>query len=850
MDFLGHIITPDGLKPNPEKVKAVKSFKPPANQDDLRAFLGLVNYYRSFIPHMAERQHPLNKLLGKGTKYNWSPQCQEAFEYLRDALSDDCLRFYPDMNQGFLLHTDASDYAIGGVLVQVDPETGLERPVEYFSRSLTASEYNYSVFEKECLAIVASIKRWKTFLVNPFVIHTDHKALQAVLALKEPNQRVRRWVALLQEHDFITVYKKGKLNADADAVSRLPSDNVQRQDTPLGRIISREGTLLDDCRYDPQSDFDLFHTIKQADGSTRVSLINALSQWLETSPPKRYTGKIYNAKTPGGNIRCSIDSIYFHQRSDLQSATIERTPLVAALSYDENPDEWIITDSAQEGPFRVSKTVSESITNLHNGLERQKTVIADNPDAGYLCNLWEQRPALQAEEEYKYNLIGHHFKDSDEDRVYLITDIYFRDDTMQWVCTRRPVDNEPITDEPDADFVLEYVYRELAAHPTVQECTPRINQDHFRSQAFRDQVDVELPTMIKNRSLRQEDIERIPDEAGNYTIYRRQINNNMEEILQLIIPEDPILKTLILNSAHETLGHSKVFKMEKYISTKAWWPHLRQDIEEFNRAFPQCQTVGTVNDRRESAYPILRHPEVWRPWQRISIDYTPVIESQVRNKHIISVVDHFTKMVVARAVQDATAEQTADFLLEEIFFKFGIPDVIVVDNGSGVMDNQLNEHINSAMGSHISKTSSYHPCANGQVERLNKVLKDGIAKSLQSKDHQNWDRHLPAIVHAYNIGVNSTTGYSPFFLNYGRECTTPLDCTLPDPPSFTGPLTQQERYHSYIVEMQNRLRQGQRVARRNIDYAQSLYNKPKVVHQLHRSFTPEEQGNNTIRSIK
>ena len=135
------------------------------------------------------------------------------------------------------------------------------------------AECNYSVFEKECLAIVASIKRWRTYLCNPFVIYTDHKALQAMLSLKDPRQRVCRWIALLQEFGFSTIYKKGKLNCDGDAFSRLPSDNVQRPTTPLGRVISREGSLLDDCQFDPQATFDVFRSKNMPDGTRRLTLL-------------------------------------------------------------------------------------------------------------------------------------------------------------------------------------------------------------------------------------------------------------------------------------------------------------------------------------------------------------------------------------------------------------------------------------------------------------------------------------------------------------------------------------------------------------------------------------------------
>jgi len=118
------------------------------------------------------------------------------------------------------------------------------------------------------------------------------------------------------------------------------------------------------------------------------------------------------------------------------------------------------------------------------------------------------------------------------------------------------------------------------------------------------------------------------------------------------------------------------------------------------------------------------------------------------------------------------------------------------------------------------------------VERLNHVLATGLAKCLNSKEHHRWDEYLSTIVHAYNIGVNKSTGYSPYFLNTGRECSTPLDRTLPDPPAFTGPLQLVERYIYYVQEMQSKLRLGHAVATDNIRYAQSLYNKPSAVQRM------------------
>ena len=124
--FLGHIISKDGIHPDPEKVAAVASMQPCTTQTEVRAFLGLVGYYRSFIPMMAKLQIPLNKLLLKGTTFDWTPECQSSFEQLKASLTNECLRRFPNPNEPFELHTDASGYAIGGVLMQRNSEGQLQ----------------------------------------------------------------------------------------------------------------------------------------------------------------------------------------------------------------------------------------------------------------------------------------------------------------------------------------------------------------------------------------------------------------------------------------------------------------------------------------------------------------------------------------------------------------------------------------------------------------------------------------------------------------------------------------------------------------------------------------------------
>eukprot|EP01034_Spumella_vulgaris_P041562 gene41562-51482_t len=194
--FLGHWVSSDGIRPDAGKVKAVETMATPRNTTDVRAFLGLVGYYRTFIKDMALLQLPLNKLLLKGTEWNWTNECELAFQALKKSLTTDCIRRYPDPTRPFEVHTDASDYAIGAVLVQRNKD-GIEQPLEYFSRSLSPAEINYTVTEKECLAIVAA-------------------ALASLLTMKDPTRRIARWLITLGEYPFVAVYRKGCLNGDAD----------------------------------------------------------------------------------------------------------------------------------------------------------------------------------------------------------------------------------------------------------------------------------------------------------------------------------------------------------------------------------------------------------------------------------------------------------------------------------------------------------------------------------------------------------------------------------------------------------------------------------------------------------
>jgi len=226
---LGHIITENGIRPDPSKLYAVEDFPVPRKVKDVQSFLGLAGYYRKFIAKFiadfSKIAKPLTKLTKKGEKFNWTAEQQNSFQSLKEKLTTAPVLKYPDFQREFLVTTDASDYAIG-VLSQ--GPVGQNRPITYASRILCKAKQNYNTTEKsELLAIVWAVKYFRLYLYGTrFKIVTDHRPLIWLFNITDPGSILIRWRLKLEEYDEI-VHKAGKGNTNADALSRNPIPDNQ-----------------------------------------------------------------------------------------------------------------------------------------------------------------------------------------------------------------------------------------------------------------------------------------------------------------------------------------------------------------------------------------------------------------------------------------------------------------------------------------------------------------------------------------------------------------------------------------------------------------------------------------------
>lgn len=223
--FLGHVISAEGISPDPEKLEAIAKFPTPTTKRQLRGFLGVINFYKRFL-HISKLGTPrLCALTSKKAAWNWDAETDNEFRCLKEALLDAPILSHPNLEEDLCLATDSSYTGLGVMIFQRYQEAGntVFKTIAFGSRVLNKAERNYAITELECLAIVWGFEKFRFFLYGRKTkVFTDHKALEFLMTAKLKNKRLTRWVLTLQEYDFEVVHVPGVDNVIADALSRSP----------------------------------------------------------------------------------------------------------------------------------------------------------------------------------------------------------------------------------------------------------------------------------------------------------------------------------------------------------------------------------------------------------------------------------------------------------------------------------------------------------------------------------------------------------------------------------------------------------------------------------------------------
>ncbi|KAK9395824.1 retrotransposon-derived protein PEG10 [Crotalus adamanteus] len=240
LDYLGYRISNEGIEMDPAKVKTIIEWQPPRTRKQLQSFLGFANFYRQFIPSFAEIALPLTELLktGKGggkprpgQPLAWTMSCQTAFENLKRLFAAEPVLKHPCPGEPFVIQADASDVAVGAVLLQKN-KNGILQPCAYTSKKFTESERRWAIWEKEAFAIRWALLNWRHYLEGskvPFEVWTDHKNLEALKTPRKLSPKQVRWAQYFNRFNFTLKYIPGGKNFLADALSRLPQYKSERE---------------------------------------------------------------------------------------------------------------------------------------------------------------------------------------------------------------------------------------------------------------------------------------------------------------------------------------------------------------------------------------------------------------------------------------------------------------------------------------------------------------------------------------------------------------------------------------------------------------------------------------------
>ena len=301
--YLGHVISNQGIEPDPDKIKIIRELKPPQTVRQVRSLVGMASYYRRFIPNFSDIARPLTLLTHKHARFLWGHDQQKAFEELKIKLTTSPVLAHPILNKPYKLYTDASQYAVGAVLAQ-DIGDG-ERVIQYLSKQLTEGQQKWPTIEREGYAIVYAINKLRHYLLGAkFTVYTDHKPLRTLFSSEMKNVRIQRWAIMLEEYGCDIEYKTGKTNIPADTLSRVVEKGVCVVDSSNSENLKQSDNILKDLD----------------DEKININLIKDNKQLIKLQKEDRYLGPIIQGIEEGEDNKEFIveDDLLYHLSSPVR----------------------------------------------------------------------------------------------------------------------------------------------------------------------------------------------------------------------------------------------------------------------------------------------------------------------------------------------------------------------------------------------------------------------------------------------------------------------------------------------------------------------------------------------------
>ena len=763
VQFLGHQVSVDGLTPDLKNVQAIVDFPVPRTVRQVHQFMGMVNFYRRFIPNCSVIARPLNKLLG-GKRLQWTSECQSAFDQLREALVSPPVLSYPDFRSGepFQLYTDASNTGVGACLLQV--QSGIHRVIAYISTTFNVHELKYSVLDKELAAIRWAVKRLKPFLLgHRFIIYSDHKPLSYLQSRRHLDSRLARMLEELGEYDFEIRYVPGRCNVFADALSRAAYEEVVTLSEPPDKYMARfiesqvkgggdtlfrcfslfscgteeehedlrqrvvDEILLHPDRYsaDPNPSWKRKMRLIRCPGAMPVhECVQAFSNLLR-APVLVYEDQIgfvrYEPFSLMPDCRpCfvrSYDGVYFTLLSPVEPVDDILGCRDPVPSNPEVLDLYELEDDREED-FEVDTSVEFVLLECRQ--LRSRLPLSEVRKSRNVDDCDSDRPARKVKQ-VRFNPVVSCLEfqqtGSDGSAGNLGTDV----GAASW--------------------------REALNVDAVHAWQSASKQLQKLKQLFRDfggDLDKVRRTCLCLKYLRKyaKHVSSISVNHEGLLVRRVELKQKSLTVFPYLVPFAALGD--LVREAHERNGHIGREKLKRLVLPHVFHPNLYIVVADVTRSCAQCMRCKPFSAKVTS--PVLRI-QTQRAFELVSIDLMELPHATGQFKYVLNAVDHHTKWLASRPLRNkmsVTCARAFDSILAGLP---GIPESVISDNGtefSGRPFVELLRHYNINQ----KFTTPYTPQSNGLVERVNKSLV-GILTGLCGTPTE-WDRYLPEAVIIYN----------------------------------------------------------------------------------------------------
>jgi hypothetical protein len=804
VEFLGHYVGRNGLRVMEDKIDTIRDWPVPTTIRELRAFLGLAGYYRRFVKGFSGIALPLTELTRNVThqRLQWSGRQQLAFIQLKHALRSTPVLALPDPKLPFVVNCDASGYAVGAVLQQ-DRGSGLQ-PIAFLSKKLTGAESRYPVHEQELLAIITALTTWRHYLSGtsvPVRVRTDHKSLIHFQTQPMLSGRQTRWLETLADYDYVIEYVKGDDNEVADALSRRGdlNDGASADRSPafvdtkrtftLSHIMTnaKRTSLIDEiidiqraerhARSRPLPDRHS-ELLRQADRATATDAAKRVipeseipddrpmpnADGVVTMPTQRCTAD-NQQRAQCGCKTAKGQHCHVHMRS-LDGLRVTKSKvagagngLFAARDFavgehlaDYTGDELIIRQDGDGGPYCLALTRNRAIdaapTNTGYGRwANDPRGSGHGPNAEFVVNPARGTGRLRATR-----------------RIRRGDEIFVSYGAQYWA-----------TFGSDAKIV---------ARPA----RPR------HSAAAREVIDLTsvASTTFSSELATEFDAACAADAAYTARLARgdRDENDEPDELTTrdgrlfmrgsgvLCVPKNDALRTRIIRECHDsaTAGHLGRDKTIEQMKRRFFWHGMVTRVEEYVTTCDVCQRNKPSQRLTPGLLmPIASPPRAGHTWTMDLITQLP--KSRSGNDAIVVWVCKFSKLRHYAACKTAIgAPALARLFLNTVVRQHGMPERIISDR-----DPRFTAHFWRAfwtsLGSTLDMGAAYHPESDGQTENANKTL-EIMLRSVVDFAQSDWDEHLAAAELAFNNSKNETTGFTPFYMVYGREARMPIDVAL------------------------------------------------------------------------